>query len=59
MSETERLIGETKQLQTKNEFLQKNNNMLLEENKEQFVNAAGINTDCFICLFNYLNPGED
>ena len=74
-SETERLIGETKQLRTKNEFLQKKNNMLLEENKlvkllrfsfentcknkEQFVNAAGINPDCFIYLFNYLNPGED
>ena len=74
-SETERLIEEIKQLRTKNECLQKKNNMLLEENKllklqrlsfenlcenkEQFCSATGINPDCFMRLFNYLNPGED
>ena len=71
-SETERLIEEIKQLRTKNECLQKKNNMLLEENKllklqrfsfenlcenkEQFRGATGLNLDC---LFNYLNPGDD
>ena len=29
------------------------------ENKEQFLNATGINPDCFMRLFNYLNPGDD
>ena len=72
--ETERLIEEIKQLRTKNECLQKKNNMLLEENKllklqrfsfknlcenkEQFRNATGLNPDCFMSLFNYLNPGN-
>ena len=74
-SETERLIEEIKQLRTKNECLQKKNNMLLEENKllklqrfsfenlcenkEQFRSATGLNPDCFMSLFNYLNPGDD
>ena len=60
-SETERLIEEIKQLRTKNECLQKKNNMLLEENKllklqrfsfenlcenkEQFRSATGLNPD--------------
>ena len=29
------------------------------ENKEQFRSATGINPDCFMRLFNYLNPGDD
>ena len=74
-SETERSIEEIKQLLTKNECLQKKNDMLLEENKllklqrfsfenlcknkKQFRSAAGLNPDCFMCLFNYLNPGDD
>ena len=29
------------------------------ENKKQFRSATGINPDCFMRLFNYLNPGED
>ena len=74
-SETERLIEEIKQLRIKNECLQKKNNMLLEENKllkmqrfsfenlcenkEQFRGAIGINPDCFMRLFTYLNPGDD
>ena len=28
------------------------------ENKEQFRSATGINPDCFMRLFNYLNPGD-
>ena len=31
----------------------------LFENKEQFRSGAGINPDCFMRLFNYLNPGDD
>ena len=27
--------------------------------KEQFRSTIGINPDCFMRLFNYLNPGED
>ena len=69
-SETGRLIEEIKQ-----ECLQKKNNMLLEqnkllklqripfanlcENKEQLRSATGINPDCFMHIFNYLNPGDD
>ena len=75
VSETERLIEEIRQLRTKNECLQKKNNMSLEENKllklqrfsfenlcenkEQFRSAIGLNPDCFMRLFNYLNPGDD
>ena len=29
------------------------------ENKEQFRSATGLNPDCFMSLFNYLNPGDD
>ena len=29
------------------------------ENKEQFCGATGINPDCFMRLFNHLNPGYD
>ena len=74
-SETERLIEEIKQLRTKNECLQKKNNMLLEENKllklqrfsfenlcenkEQFRSATGLNPDCFMSLFNYLKNPGD
>ena len=29
------------------------------ENKEKFRSATGINPDCFICFFNYLNSGDD
>ena len=29
------------------------------KNKEQLRTATGINPECFICLFNNLNPGED
>ena len=73
--ETERLIEEIKQLRTKNQCLQKKNNMLLEENnqlelqrfsfenfcenKEQCRSTTGINPDCFMRLFSYLNPGDD
>ena len=74
-SETERSIEVIKQLRTKNECLQKKNNMLLEENKllklqrfsfenlcdnkEQFRSATGLNPDCFMRLFNYLYPGDN
>ena len=60
-SETERLIEEINQLRTKNECLQKKNNIMLEENKlsklqrfsfenlcenkEQFRSATGLNPD--------------
>ena len=60
-SETERLIEEINQLRTKNECLQKKNNIMLEENKlrklqrfsfenlcenkEQFHSATGLNPD--------------
>ena len=29
------------------------------ENKEQFRSGTGLNPDCFMSLFNYLNPGDD
>ena len=29
------------------------------EKKEKFRSATGINPDCFICFFNYLNSGDD
>ena len=29
------------------------------ENKEQFESATGANPDCFMRMFNYLNPGDD
>ena len=31
----------------------------LRENKEQFLSATGINPDCSMRLFNYLNPGDE
>ena len=29
------------------------------ENKEQFCSATAMNPDCFMRLFNYLNPGDE
>ena len=53
-SEKERYVAENKLLK-----LQRFSFESLCENKEQFRSATGLNTDCFMSLFNYLNQGDD
>ena len=48
------LLEENKPLKVQRSSIEK-----MCKNKEQLRAATGINPECFICLFNNLNRGED